>query len=135
MKTQFGLKYFIVIALLANMVSSWAYAQFVPPVGNGPDKAADQAIVPLEPKAVTDMKKAMENAKEKMAAFEVTANSDYDFALMLRMYRQAALDMAKAELAYGKDPAMRSMAGKLIPAQKKELEQLDQWLAKFHRFD
>ena len=46
------------------------------------------------------------------------------------MHHQKALEMAKMELASGKSPTMKAMAKKIITAQKKEIAQFDQWLAK-----
>ena len=80
--------------------------------------------------ASMDMHKSMEGMKEIMGAMKMTGNTDYDFAVMMRMHHQGALDMAEAELKHGKDPTMRSMAKTIIAAQKKEIKQFDQWLDK-----
>lgn len=40
------------------------------------------------------------------------------------------VEMAQMELAHGKSPAMIAMARQIIEAQKKEIAQLEQWLAK-----
>ena len=80
--------------------------------------------------ASMDMHKSMEGMKEIMGAMKMTGNTDYDFAVMMRMHHQGALDMAEAELKHGKDPTMRSMAKTIIAAQKKEIKQFAQWLDK-----
>jgi uncharacterized protein (DUF305 family) len=38
--------------------------------------------------------------------------------------------MAEAELKSGRDPKMRAMAKRIIEAQKKEIQEFDDWLAK-----
>jgi uncharacterized protein (DUF305 family) len=65
-----------------------------------------------------------------MGAMKSSGNTDHDFAMMMKMHHQSALDMAEVELQQGKDPKMRSMAKKIIEAQKKEIKEFDQWLAK-----
>ena len=49
----------------------------------------------------------------------MTGNSDIDFAMMMRIHHQGAIDMAQAELKNGKEPQMRKMAQDIIAAQKK----------------
>ncbi|MDO8874574.1 MAG: DUF305 domain-containing protein [Pseudolabrys sp.] len=57
-------------------------------------------------------------------------NSDLDvgFAQMMIPHHQGAIDMAKVELQYGKDPMLRAMAEKMIKDQEKEIADLEKWL-------
>lgn len=75
------------------------------------------------------MRKSMDNMHEKMSAMPISGNQDVDFANMMRMHHQGAMDMAKIELDKGKNPEMRSAAKKIIAAQKKEIAAFDRWLA------
>jgi uncharacterized protein (DUF305 family) len=77
-----------------------------------------------------DMKSMMKNNDEKMASMKMTGNADVDFAMMMRVHHQGAIDMAQAELRDGKDAQMRKLATNIIAAQKKEIAQLDKFLAK-----
>ena len=77
-----------------------------------------------------DMHKAMMKGMKDMEAIKSSGNIDHDFAVMMKMHHQSALDMAEVELQQGKDPKMRSMAKKIIESQKKEIKAFDQWLAK-----
>ena len=43
---------------------------------------------------------------------------------------EQALNMAEMQLAHGKSPELKAMAKQIIVAQKKEIAQFDQWLAK-----
>jgi uncharacterized protein (DUF305 family) len=43
-------------------------------------------------------------------------------------HHQAALDMAKAELKYGKDPQMRRLAQEIVTDQQSEIELMQLWL-------
>ena len=77
-----------------------------------------------------DMKSMMKNNDDKMASMKMTGNADVDFAMMMRVHHQGAIDMAEAELRDGKDAQMRKLATNIIAAQKKEIAQLDKFLAK-----
>ncbi len=77
-----------------------------------------------------DMKAMMKDMNDKMASMQMSGNADVDFAKMMRIHHQGAIDMAKAELRDGKDLQMHKMARGIIAAQEKEITQLDKFLAK-----
>lgn len=77
---------------------------------------------------VVDMKKMMMGMNLSMAAIPSTGDPDYDFAVLMRMHHAGAIDMSRAELAFGDDPEMREMAKKIIVDQKMEIEEFDRWL-------
>lgn len=77
-----------------------------------------------------DMRKSMDNMHEKMSAMKMSGNSDIDFAMMMVIHHQGAIDMAQAELDAGKDPELIKAAKKIIAAQKKEIAQFEDWLKK-----
>ena len=77
-----------------------------------------------------DMQGMMKDSNEKMSSMQMTGKPDVDFAMMMRMHHQGAIDMAQAELRDGKAPEMRKMAQNIIAAQKKEIAQLDKFLEK-----
>ena len=76
------------------------------------------------------MKESMKDGMNEMHNMQMTGDVDKDFAMMMKMHHQKGLEMAKMELANGKSPTMKAMAKKIITAQKKEIAQFDQWLAK-----
>jgi uncharacterized protein (DUF305 family) len=45
-------------------------------------------------------------------------------------HHQGAIDMAKVELQYGKDPQLRKLAQDVIAAQQKEIAFMQSWQAK-----
>lgn len=81
-------------------------------------------------KGSEDMKQSMKTGMDSMQNMEMSGDMDKDFATMMKIHHQQALDMAKMELTNGKSPAMKAMAKKIITAQKKEIAEFDRWLAK-----
>ena len=79
----------------------------------------------------TDMKKSMDTMSKDMASMPMTGDADRDFALMMRIHHQGAIDMSQAELATGKDPQMRRLAKEIIAAQKKEIALIERWLKQY----
>lgn len=53
---------------------------------------------------------------------------DIAFAQGMTAHHQGAIEMAKTELKYGKDPAMRKLAQEIIDAQQPEIDRMQQWL-------
>ena len=76
---------------------------------------------------------AMHNAASGPAGMQkmpMSGDTDKDFAMMMKLHHQRALDMAQVELDRGKSPEMKAMAQSIITSQKKEIAQFDAWLAK-----
>ena len=63
-----------------------------------------------------------------MTSVEATGNSDTDFVKLMIPHHQAAIDMAKTQLLYGKDPQMRRLAEEIITDQQSEIELMNLWL-------
>lgn len=57
-----------------------------------------------------------------MTQAQMTGNPDHDFAAMMIPHHQGAIDMAKIELLYGKDPVLRRLAQEIIVTQNAEIE-------------
>lgn len=77
-----------------------------------------------------DLHASMMTSMKGMQSMKATGDTDRDFATMMKMHHQAAIDMAQVELKTGKDPKMKAMAQRIIAAQQKEIEEFDNWLAK-----
>ncbi|MCB2410725.1 CopM family metallochaperone [Hymenobacter lucidus] len=53
---------------------------------------------------------------------------DASFAAMMVPHHQGAVDMARLQLLYGKDPALRRLAQSIIAEQQVEIQQMQAWL-------
>lgn len=71
---------------------------------------------------------SMERMHMAMAQVARSGNSDIDFVRLMLPHHQAALDMAKTQLVYGKDPQMRRLAQEIITDQQLEIELMRLWL-------
>ena len=58
-----------------------------------------------------------------------SGDPDRDFAAMMIPHHQGAIEMAKAELAYGRDPVLRRLAQGIIVEQAQEIEVMRRALA------
>lgn len=65
-----------------------------------------------------------------MKTDQPTGNVDADYALLMVPHHQSAVDMAKAELAHGRDTKLKQMAQRMIVAQEKEIQQFKDWQAR-----
>jgi uncharacterized protein (DUF305 family) len=77
---------------------------------------ADQAMMA----GMNKMNQAMSNAP-------MSGDTDRDFIAMMIPHHQGAIDMAKTELQYGKDPVLRKMARDIVAAQEKEIAEMRRW--------
>jgi uncharacterized protein (DUF305 family) len=75
---------------------------------------------------------AMNAVNERMhreMAMEYTGNVDADFVRNMIAHHQGAVDMARIQVAFGKDPKIRELAGNIIKAQEDEIVMMKSWLA------
>lgn len=57
-----------------------------------------------------------------------TGDPDRDFATHMIRHHQGAIDMARIELQYGRDPKVRELAEKIIADQQREIGIFQRWL-------
>ena len=93
----------------------------------------DSAPTNYKPQDPTDpftaqMKASMDGMMKNMP--QQVADLDLNFNLLMTVHHQSAVDMAKAELAHGKDSKLKEMAQLMIAAQQKEIQQFKDWHAK-----
>jgi len=75
---------------------------------------------------------SMDKMHMAMTAIKPSGNSDVDFVRLMLPHHQAAIDMAKTQLLYGKDPQMRRLAQEIITDQQLEIELMQRWLKQQH---
>jgi uncharacterized protein (DUF305 family) len=81
-------------------------------------------------KFMQDMDAGMKIMDRDMTSAPMTGDPDHDFTVMMIPHHQGAIDMAKDELIYGKDPVMRRLAEEIIVDQKSEIDLMNLWLKK-----
>jgi YVTN family beta-propeller protein len=68
------------------------------------------------------MMASMARMDQAMMAAPMTGDPDHDFAAMMVPHHQGAIDMAKALLLHGKDPALRRLAQEIMVTQQQEID-------------
>ena len=97
-------------------------AAFFAPVG------LVSAQAPAMSKPAEPMAHSMMSGMDNMKKMKSTGDVDKDFAMMMKMHHEGALDMAKIQLATGKSPELKKMAKEIIASQTKEIARFDKWL-------
>jgi uncharacterized protein (DUF305 family) len=68
------------------------------------------------------MDRAMKKMEDAMARAPMNGDADHDFTTMMIPHHQAAIDMAKVELQFGKDPVLRRLAQEILVDQQSEID-------------
>jgi uncharacterized protein (DUF305 family) len=105
---------FLVLIVLTSLGS--ASAQQMRMQMDEVDNPADKAFIG----AMHDMMVGMHRGMP-------TGDTDTDFVRMMLPHHQAAVDMAKAELQYGKDDELKALAKDIVTAQEKEIAMMKAW--------
>jgi len=78
--------------------------------------------------AWTELQSSVERMHMGMQSIAASGDSDADFVKLMIPHHQAAIDMAKTQLLYGKDPQMRRLAQEIITDQQSEIGLMNLWL-------
>jgi uncharacterized protein (DUF305 family) len=60
----------------------------------------------------------------------LTGNADVDFVRGMIPHHQGAIEMARIQIAFGKDPQIRKLAEEIVKAQESEIARMQEWLKK-----
>jgi uncharacterized protein (DUF305 family) len=82
--------------------------------GGSPSVATGKSFDEMMHEAMTRMDSSM--------SIRHSGDPDQDFAAMMIPHHQGAIDMAKAELQFGRDPVLRRLAQGIIVEQQQEIE-------------
>lgn len=99
-------------ALAISTLSATAQHQ-----GHGAHGAAPQGA-----SASTKAYQAANDRMHKDMSIKFSGDADIDFFKGMIPHHQGAIDMAKAQLLYGRDPVLRRLAQEIIVAQQQEIE-------------
>jgi uncharacterized protein (DUF305 family) len=77
----------------------------------------------------SEMDEGMARMMRDMHAPAPTGNADIDFLAMMIPHHAGAVDMARAVLRHGRDPATRRLAEEIIASQTIEIEGMQRRLA------
>ena len=104
-----------------------------PPVAGAGEMKMDMTGGRAKSTADDASSKAYEASMSRMMSgmdVKPTGRPDEDFVLMMMPHHQGAIDMAKVELRYGHDPALRKMAEDIVAAQEREIAEMTAWKAR-----
>ena len=119
------------ISAAAIALAGAAFAQNADTIDHSKmDHSKMDMTMPVDATAST---KAYRQAMEKMhkdMLTSYTGDTDKDFVVGMLPHHQGAVDMAKIELQYGKDPELKKLATNIIKSQDEEITFMKAWQAK-----
>jgi uncharacterized protein (DUF305 family) len=89
----------------------------------------DDDAVKIQAHDQNQMMTVMHEMMAEMQTMKMTQDPDIDYAEMMKMHHMGAIEMAELELRSGNNSEMKAMAQAIVDAQKKEITQLDSFLA------
>jgi uncharacterized protein (DUF305 family) len=116
-------------AVVAAFLAAPAFAQHAAPTQH---HMAGMSMSAAGSPADKAMIAGMSRMQRDMASVRITGDPDQDFVAMMLPHHSGAIDMAKVELRYGKDPEMRRLAQSIIDGQGKERAMMLAWQARHH---
>lgn len=120
----------MVILSLAAWPLMQAHAQQAGAAPHGAHVRAPSAVAPVQ--AATTARQALDQSMGQMHDGMMRGighdDADVAFAAGMLAHHQGAVDMARIQLQYGKDAAMRELAQEVIRAQEGEMIVLKNWL-------
>ena len=125
------MKKVLIVALLALAVSGWAIEKAALAASSHHSGAGQSEMEPGP--ATREYLKAMDDMHADMMSGIMDPDPDAAFVRGMLPHHRGAVDMARTELKYGKDPELRKLAQDIIEAQEKEIKFMQEWLDKHGR--
>ena len=94
--------------------------------------AATEGLSPAAHRTITQAEGSGRSPNLGMREHQMDAGTgsiDRDFAVLLVPHHQISIDLARAELQYGRDKGMLEAASQVILDQQQEINQVQAWLA------
>lgn len=76
------------------------------------------------------LKEVMNKMMNSMSSMQMTQDPDQDFAMMMKMHHQGAIDMSNVELSKGTNADLKQEAQKTIDDSQKDISDLNNFLSK-----
>lgn len=114
---------FIALTLMAQTL---AYAESTHHHHHTPTHHQAAQLTPMQ-KEYADSMQVMHEGMEKAIYYQ---DADTAFAAGMLPHHEGAVEMAKIQLKYGKDPVLRKLAEEIIQAQEGEINLMKEWLEK-----
>lgn len=94
---------------------------------NGMTGMAMSAPAANDSAATTGYKESMNGMMRDAPAY--SGDADVDFMQQMRVHHVAAIAMSETQLAHGRDTEARTLAEQIIAEQRREIAEIDAWLA------
>ncbi len=75
------------------------------------------------------MMKSMQSGMTEMMNMKMTGDPDHDFASMMKLHHQSAVEMADLEIKQGVNAKTKALASTIKAANQKEIKAFDQFLS------
>jgi uncharacterized protein (DUF305 family) len=76
----------------------------------------------------SELMATMKTMDAAMSSVQPSPDSDINFVRLMLPHHQAAIEMAKTQLLYGKDPQLCRLAQEIITDQQSEIQLMQLWL-------
>lgn len=74
------------------------------------------------------MMKSMQSGMNKMMGMKMSGDPDHDFAMMLKMHHQSAVEMADLEIKQGANAQVKALATRIKKTNQQEINELTKFL-------
>ena len=86
-----------------------------------------QGSTPVDAPYWEELMDSMTRMHAAMSSTRPSADVDTDFVALMLPHHQAAIDMARVELTFGKDPQLRRLAQEIVTDQESEIQLMKLW--------